>query len=168
MFDGSIVSLALVHSDIRSIQADVLALKYAEGFHGADAAVAEALRTTGISIDEMRPALGRHVLINARGGLAAKQVLFVGVPPLAEFGYEQIRQFPTRVLEILADEAPATRDLGMTIHGANIGLDESECANEQLNGYQDALKNGHYPPGLRNIVIAERYDYRMGGSRRLL
>jgi hypothetical protein len=109
----------------------------------------------GISGDQTAPAIGKHSLLASRDAISARQVLFVGVPPLSAFGYREIRNFSATVLEILATEAPQTRHLAMTIRGANFGLDEIECAEQQLRGYQDALREGRYPKALRSISIAE-------------
>lgn len=160
MSTGSVINFGIVNNDILSIEADVIALKYAQSFHGADSAVAKALQHAGVSIDQLQLEVGDHILVKPQGAVRAAQVLFVGVPPLDNFGYQQIRQFSARTLEILALKSPLTRRLAMTIHGANLGLDEIECANEQLNGYLDALRRGYYPTHLQSISIVERDNYR--------
>src|SRR5260370_36885462 len=97
----------------------------------------------------------------ANGAIRAQRALFVGVPPLGEFGYSQIRELSTKVLEILAAEAPDTKHLAMTIHGVNYGLDEVESAEQQLSGYREALSNGRYPGALQSISIVDLDDDRV-------
>src|SRR5262249_41831422 len=86
--------------------------------------------------------------------------LFVSVPPLYRFRYGEIRGFAQRVLAILREAAPDARELAVTIHGVNYGLDESEAFAAQMNGFLDGLRT-HYPPGLKRLTIVER-DRRRG------
>ena len=161
MSRGSTIAFSLINNDIRSVETDVIAMKYAQSFFGADAAIAMALESAGVPTDQLRLKVGEHIMIESQRAVSASKVLFVGVPQLYEFRYQQIREFSARVLEILAAVAPQTRRLAMTLHGPNYGLDAIECASRQLDGYRDALTQGTYPSSLRSIAIIERDSSRM-------
>jgi hypothetical protein len=66
--------------DARNFPADVLALKYARRFYGADSAVATQLARGGIQVDDLRPTVGSHRFVDTRGLVTAAQVLVVAVP----------------------------------------------------------------------------------------
>lgn len=138
--------------DALQIECDVLAVKYAQGFHGADQAVAVKLKLSKAMIS---PLPGEKTLIDSAKSLAAKQVLFVGVPPLRLFNYRKIYDFTLQVMEILLKDAPDTRHLAMTMHGVNFGLDEREAFHSQLSGIERCLYKQKFPPLLEKITIVE-------------
>lgn len=156
MSHDSIITFQIQKGDITSVKADVVALKFAQGFHGADAAVARALEIEiGLPKEALIVPSGHHILVEAQGAIGAPRVLYVGLPPLWGLGYSEIRDFSRKVLEIIAAEAPQTKTLAMTLHGVNMGLDLVECAEEQLDGIRDALRQGNYPSALRTILIVD-------------
>ncbi len=71
--------------------------------------------------------------------LAARAVLFLGVPPLRKFGYEEIRGFGRRAVAEAAAVAPEATEIALTLHGPNYGLDEIEAFNSELAGIIDAI-----------------------------
>lgn len=148
--------LRAVQGDILKTDADVIALKYAQAFYGADRAVVNAMYQKGLSVEGTTPRVNAHALLAANGAVASRQVLLVGVPPLALFSYPEIRRFAADVLRILAKEAPRTRHLAMTMHGAGFGLDEKLSALQQFDGYLDAVEEGNYPRSLHTISIVDR------------
>jgi hypothetical protein len=149
------IELTIQPGDIALYDADVVALKFAQDFYGADELVASLFSKAGISIDHIRPPIGEYSYIETRGSIKAHHALFIGVPELNNFDYLQIRQFAARALNILAHQAPRTRHLAMTIHGINYGLDEIEAVNAQLAGYLDSLQSGQLPPMLETITIVD-------------
>jgi hypothetical protein len=76
-------------------------------------------------------------------------------------GYKHLREFAASVLGALAEVAPQTEHLAMTIHGPGFGLDELEALRSQLAGYRDALAAGQFPPALRKISIVEFNENRL-------
>lgn len=141
--------------DVRTYAADVVALKYAQGFFGADQAVAYALAQGGVDVGALKPAPGEHRLVPTRGAIRAEQALFVGAPTLLHFGYPQIREFGRDVLRILARELPEVRHLALTLHGPGYGLDEFEAALALFAGLRDAVRLGESPPALLRVVVVE-------------
>jgi hypothetical protein len=150
------VEFVIEQGDVTAFDADVLALKYAQGFHGVDEVVAESLQRVGVSISSLQPSNGQFFYADTHGCISAKHVLFVGVVRLRAFSYPQIREFAAEVLHILADQAPATGHLAMTMHGVGYGLDEVEACLAQVEGYLDALRAGPIPSALRRISIVDR------------
>jgi hypothetical protein len=150
------IELRIELGDVTAFEADVLALKYAQGFHGVDDVVAQSLGRVGISPITMQLNIGQFAFVQTHGSIGAPHALFVGVPRLRAFSYPQIREFAAQVLHILAEQAPATKHLAMTIHGAGYGLDEVESCAAQVEGYLDALRAGSLPDALQRISIVDR------------
>ena len=146
--------------DITEISADVIALKYARSFHGADLAVSRRLIDAGESFARLQPQVGERVLVPSRGQISARQVLMVGAPALGDFRYAAIRDFASGALRFLAKEASATGWLAMTIHGPGYGLDEGEALRAQVAGYLDALSEGTVPEALHRISVVEKRESR--------
>lgn len=139
--------------DALKVSCDVLAVKYAQGFHGADHEVAQSLQLPKGSIS---PLPGDAVLVDGAKRVAATQVLFVGTPPLRQINYRRIYDFILQTMEFLAAKAPKTRHLVMTMHGVNFGLDEREAFHSQLSGIERCLLKQKCPSGLELITIVER------------
>ncbi len=142
--------------DILSTDCDVIALKYAQAFYGADKAVAGRLLEYGTAPESLSPADGSHVLVRSKGAVQARDILFVGTPSMESFSYPDIRRLSAAVLRILKKERPRTTSLAMTVHGLGIALDEIECIQQQLSGYRDSFDRGDFPEDLQNIVIVDR------------
>jgi hypothetical protein len=157
----------VVRQDFTDFAADLIAFKYAQDFYGADLRAAEALAEVGVHFEALQPKVGEYRLVEAGPALAARQVLFVGVPPIDEFGYQQIRAFGTSVIRILSDRVPDCRHLAMTLHGPGIGLDEVEALFSMLAGCLEAVAD-RPPPNLKRISVVERDFARVGRLRRAL
>lgn len=162
------VSVQVVQADARSFDCDVLVLKYAQRFYGLDESVARLLMTGQIPAPQIVPQPGDYVLLPGSGQLAAKQVLFVGVTKLLQFGYAEVRAFARRSLEILAEQLPTAQTIAMSIHGVGAGLDESESFLAQLAGLLDAIRTSHYPGALKQIVIVDRSERRVQRLQKVL
>lgn len=148
---SKMLQIVVERNDIAAVPCDVLVLKYAQRFHGADAEVAANLNPHGrIEID---PKPGRHTYLPSKGLLAARHVLFMGVVPLANFDYSEIRAFSARGLATVASEIPDAMHIGMTIHGVNYGLDERESFLAQLGGFMDAGRNAG---SIERVTIIEK------------
>lgn len=148
------------HSDITTFPCDVIVLKYARAFFGADKMVASLLTSRVSDPPLIAPLPGDHVLLPSKGETAAPYVLFLGVVDLYSFEYEQIREFASSSLKILAREMPDVRHVAMTIHGMGYGLDEREAFLAQVGGLLDALREGDAPASLERITIVERGEAR--------
>jgi hypothetical protein len=162
MIASSDFEIRIVGDNVVTFAADVVALKYAQGLHGADQAMAHALNA------KPAPAAGEHIWLAAQNRVAARQVLFVGTPSVFRLNYQDIRDFAGRALAVIGREAPATRYVAMTVHGVNVGLDERESFMAQLAGLLDARKNGQLPPFLERVTIVEKNQGRAARLQQLL
>jgi hypothetical protein len=148
--------VTVVQDDVASVEADVLLLKYARSFHGADEAV--ALRLTGAGAcgeREISPDEGESCLVPTLGAIRAERVLLLGTARLNEFRYTQMRQFARRAIEILATQHPAIQSLALTVHGAGYGLDIEESLRSLVLGFQQGLAS-HPLHSLRRVTFVER------------
>jgi hypothetical protein len=146
------VEFLIVQGNATSYVADVLVLKYARAFHGADKAASQKLQAAGISIARMQPDEGSSSLVSGAGAVGAAHVLFIGVSALRSFQYQQIRAFARDALAFSAHDVPGSREIVMTPHGTGYGLDEVESFLSQFDGCLDALLDGRTGPQLREIV----------------
>src|SRR5262252_6782835 len=121
------VRIEMIHGDALTTAADVLALKYAQAYHGVDRLVASRLAAVHGDALDIAPDRGEFRLVPSRGAVRAKDILFLGVAKLYAFGYREIREFSRDAMSRLAVAAPDIRVLAMTLHGPANGLDEQEC-----------------------------------------
>ena len=163
---GKAVNIEVAVGDVLTVAADVLALKYARAFYGADLKVAQRLAEVGVS--DISPELGRFRIVAGTMAVSALKVMFVGVRDLYDFRYKDIREFSVKVLTLLATEVTATRVLALTLHGPGVGLDERECFLSELAGIADAVMSGDYPVSLETIKIVEHDERRAMRLRVLL
>src|SRR3712207_6844946 len=124
--------------DIREVRADVVVLKHAQSSFGADAVVVSALTRGSLRKSDVAPAPGSLALVPTNGAIAAPKVLFLGVVPLPQFEYAEIRAFASRAVEVVAERLPDARHLAMTMHGAGYGLDEREAFLSLVAGLLEA------------------------------
>lgn len=139
--------IEVVCGDIREVAADLLVLKYADGLYGADSAVAGSINVN-IHVPEgaAQSYPGRNI--------AADTVLFIGVGPLFDFRYIEIRNFARDMLDTVQDKHADARTVSTTIHGPGYGLDEREAFESQLSGYLDYAKEN--PTDVNKLLIVER------------
>jgi hypothetical protein len=150
--------IAVECSDVVDFACDVVVLKYAQAFYGADEAVASKIADD--YEQSIAPRVGEHVLLPSRGKIAARQALFIGVPSLYQFDYGGIRKFAGQAMQILAEETPNAKHVAMTMHGIDYGLDETECFLAQIGGLLDAFRSRSAPPFLQQVTIVERNENR--------
>ncbi len=152
------VEVRVVMQDLLEVEADVLAVKYAQGFHASDGLVADKLSEKSVSKRSLESEVDEARFTPSHGAVVAKTVLFLGTVPLSSFGYHDVRRFSGRALEVL----PAgTSSLALTLHGANCGLDEGEGVLALAGGLIDAIQKGIAPSSLRKVLIVEKREGRM-------
>jgi hypothetical protein len=159
------IQVTVEPTDVADFGCDTLVLKYAQAFYGADAIVAATLVKARHGEIKISPAPGDHIIIPSEGAIAAENVLFLGVVPLIDFEYSEIRAFATQALTILAEHSPDTRHIAMTIHGVTYGLDEREAFLAQLGGIMDADKKG---VSVKLVSIVERQTGRAARLKAIL
>jgi len=149
------VVISVEQGDVGTFKADVLALKYAQGLHGVDAAVARRLLRAGVDVAHRLPCQSESLLVDSQGAIGASSVIFVGVEPLHKFTYSQIRQFSRDALIAIKKSRPDVKHVLLTLHGAGYGLDVIEAFNSEIAGIVDAVTSGDAPPSLQQVSIVE-------------
>lgn len=150
--------IELVTGNIITFNAELIALKFAQNFWGADLAVANELMKNARIDTTFRVDIDAYKLVDSQNTLlVTPKILFVGTKTLNLWSYDEVEQLASDVLRILADVAPTLKHLAMTLHGVGFGLDESEVINAQMRGYFKAIEAGTIPPTLEKISIVE-YD----------
>jgi hypothetical protein len=165
---SSRLEINIVQEDIASVDADVVALKYAQAFYGADAWMASKLGALGVAANRLQPEVGQHVLMETRGSILARYVLFIGVPSLRGFRYNDIYEFSGKALTVLKQEQPGIRHIALTIHGVGFGMDELESFLSELVGLIETWSSGLAPAGLQTITIVERNAGRVARLKQAL
>lgn len=141
--------------DALELECDVLVLKHAQGVHGVDRQAVAALESTYPQIRDELPLPGRSRTYAwpHPGGPAA--IVFVGVPPMRDFLYDEIRSFGAEAISRVAAEFASARTVGVTMQGVSSGLDERACLESEVGGLLDGMLQNP-PPELKRIVLAER------------
>ncbi|MDQ3724554.1 MAG: hypothetical protein M3335_01475 [Actinomycetota bacterium] len=145
------IKIEVVNDDVLRFRADALVLKHAQVSLGVDAAAKQLL---GLNL-EMSLGPGGQLILDGRPAVGAEKVVFLGVPPLREFGYAEIRLFARRAVCIVAAEFPDARQMALTLHGAGYGLDEIACLDAELAGLLDAFELETVSPSLERVAIVE-------------
>jgi hypothetical protein len=154
------VKISIENADILQVPADLIVLKYADEFHGADKAVAAA-----IGFDShVNP--GDEIFLRTRGKIPARLVVFIGVGPLIEFRYERIQEFGRRAVEIAENRPDGVHELALTIHGPGYGLDPEQAFLSMIAGVVSASKLSDVH--LEKVTIVERSEKRCELLQRIL
>lgn len=162
------IKIRIENTNVFLHKADVLILKYAQAPYGVDWEAVSRLENVGVELQPILPKEGEYHFVNSMNQVAANSILFVGVKELFYFRYQEIRAFARRSLVILAKEAPETKHVCLTLHGANYGLDEIEAFESEIAGLTDALNNGSYPEKLELITIVEQRKERFERMQSIL
>ena len=162
------VEFSIETGNILTFEADVIALKHAQAFLGVDKAVAHALGVAGISSNELACQPGDYRYLDTQNSVLARHALFVGMPPIADIDYQQVKEFAARVLLVLQREAPQTSHVALTLHGSGFGLDEVEVFLSEFQGCLEAVQMGAIPDALERITIVERNSDRVQRLRKAL
>ncbi len=158
------IELHVEVGDIRIARADAVLLKHAQGFYGADGAVAKALRGRGVASVQLEVKPGELKIVPTAGAITAPNAIFFGTVPLSSLGYHEIRQFPGRALAALGSKIPNLRHLVTTVHGTNFGLDEEESALALVGGLIESWQRGVGPSTLEKVTLIELNE---GRAKRL-
>ncbi len=126
--------------DVLLEPSDLLLLKHAQSFYGADRAVMTMLVSSGLCDErDLRLKPGDFKIIETQGRLAPARVMFLGTPDLTAFDYDEIQGFAQRFIEILSSLSMPLKVLTTTVHGGGYGLDEGESLQRLICGFQRGL-----------------------------
>ena len=154
------IEISVQCADVANVPADLLLLKHAQGFHGADQMVAALLTGRGICKEvDIAPPNGNHVLLESGGAIAAKRTLFLGTPRLRNVSLSGNGAIRARAIEIIDENRLPVRTLTTTVHGVNYGLDVAESLRALILGFQQGLATSPLPQ-LEKIIFAERVGRR--------
>jgi hypothetical protein len=156
------IKIEIVEGDVLDVSADVLALKYAQHYYGSDAAVSQRLvKKQKATEEKLQPLPGKWVWVEPGKALPSRRVLFVGVPPLIKFGYNEIADWAKQAVSIAGRDYPEAEHIAITLHGPGFGLDEIEALHAELRGVVNAVEAGDAPSALRRVSIVERKPARV-------
>ncbi len=144
--------IATINEDALKTECDVLVLKYAQALYGIDAAVALIL---GLAYEWTQIKPGDHRLAPSNSKLGCRNVLFLGVPTLDDFGYGDIRSFARRALALLPTLNVAHSVVAMTMHGVGFGLDEREAFTAQIAGLLEYFSSASPGEAPDRVLIVE-------------
>lgn len=162
------VEFTIETGDITEYSSDVVVLKHAQAFYGADELVRYKLEKKGISSLNFSPPPGKYSYLKTLGGLVAPNVLFIGLPRLFFIEYSDIRNLASKTLTVLSEQAPETQCIATTIHGIGFGLDEVESFLAQLAGYLEILETSDKLRNLKRITIVDKNLERVTRLRSIL
>ncbi|MGZ9165212.1 MAG: hypothetical protein ACXW4U_08560, partial [Anaerolineales bacterium] len=128
------IGIEIQETDALKIRADVLVLKYAQEFFGADSLAFSKLALLHKNIERKLPKPNEFLFLESLGSLGANYILFSGVEGLSKFRYKEIRSFAFGSLKHLAQTKADAEHICFTMHGANYGLDETEAFMSQIAG----------------------------------
>lgn len=131
------IEISVQCADIAAVPSDLLLLKHAQNFYGADETIALRLTERGICrVADISPANGEYALLDTGTAIAAARTLFLGTPRLREFRYREMQQFARRAIELIGEKRLLVATLTTTVHGAGYGLDVAEALRALLFGFQ--------------------------------
>ena len=106
-------------------------LKYAQALYGVDHAAVEAIG--GVEPSTL-PSVGEMLHLRHHRGVAARNLLFLGVEDLSRLDYQSVRLFGFTAVSRAAEACPTAREICLTLHGTGIGLDETEVFDAEVAG----------------------------------
>lgn len=152
-----LLRLKLVNADIAQFPCDVVVLKYAQHFYGADRFISKLLvDRMGIKLSKLQPDIGQYRVIDSEGHMGCKYVLFSGVQELWSFSYPEISDFSKSAIVKSVQMLSGIRSIAFTIHGTGYGLDELEVLKSQIRGIKQALEDVAKSNAIETIYIVEK------------
>jgi hypothetical protein len=153
------MEIAIANANITQVTADLIVMKHADGFYGADRVIADAIGFNGFIN------YGESLFVKAQT-IAAPEVLFIGVGPLREFRYEGIQAFGSAAVSLARGHSRSIAHLALTIHGPGYGLDPEQAFLSMIAGIVAEWSVGATP--LKMITVVESSPKRCAILNRLL
>ena len=96
---------AIKVGDVTLVPSDLLILKHAQGFYGADEVVALRLNSANLCTwNDLKLAPNESLFVDSFGAIAPKRVLFLGTVHLDLFEYKEMYLFALQAIESIAEE----------------------------------------------------------------
>lgn len=147
-------TIEVVVGNVLDYKCDVLILKFAQTFHGADLEVAKELNL-GVLWHGPAPGDFRLMKPDPASRIQASMLFFEGIPALAGVSYTVLRQMCKSAIQHLHSSEPNVKHIALTTHGVNIGMDERESFLALLGGILEALKDPNVLSELERITFVE-------------
>lgn len=154
------VDFEIFNEDAMEFACDVLMLKYARSFYGADLVASIRLQAASQPVDEPTLKAGTTLYQETMGAMTAPHVLFIPTVQPRKFGYQSVRELGEKTIQEIARLNPYAEHIAMTIHGMGFRLDEVESLKSQLAGLIAGLQNLEKPIALKRISILEKDVWR--------
>ena len=116
---------------------------------------ADAAQWNGDVVALMDPAPSESYDALWRGGIPVLRLLPVAAASGVAFGYPQVREHATALLNAVASAHPAATRLALPLPGVAQGLDEGACLENLLLGLADGLAADTHGSALRELVLLE-------------
>lgn len=151
------IKVSVFHGYAFNVKADALILKYGKTSYGLEKIVEREFNRLGASITEKLPIhVGEYFFTENKNITLTKNILFIGIEPMEDFGYKEIREYRKNALASLAKVGQRIETILMTIQGPLLGLDENEAFSCQIAGLLDSITNKNSPADLKEIIFVER------------
>jgi peptidoglycan hydrolase-like protein with peptidoglycan-binding domain len=153
------VEFSVKKGDVLKEPSDLLLLKYAQGSYGVDQVVAKHLISTGLCTEtQLHPKPSGFVIVETKGTIAPRRVMFLGTPPLRNFSYNEMQVFSRLAIgKITASNIPI-KIITTTIHGTGYGLKGVESLEKLIVGFREGLSEN-------NLESLERITFMTLGNR---
>ena len=148
------IQFSVIEGNALNYKTDVLALKYAQYPYGVDRAVINIFSDQISNFQDGLPKIGDIYMVSSNELIGSEQIMFVGVNPLFQFGYKELREFSFKILSKLSNREDI-KTISTTLHGVGFGLDETEAFESEIVGFHDAILKGLYPKSLEEIIFIE-------------
>jgi hypothetical protein len=150
------LEIAVYNQNAITFVADVLALKYSEGYFGVSLLVQRLLEGKGQDdLLGVSPAKGEFEFIPTNHFIGASYILVVGTDSLWQVDYAAIRELGYDFVAALRNFPEKVAHLAVTLHGTGYGLDVRQAFRAELFGIVNAINNGVGPDTLTNISFVE-------------
>ncbi|MDQ3018174.1 MAG: nucleoside 2-deoxyribosyltransferase [Bacteroidota bacterium] len=151
------IKVSVFHGEAFNVQADALILKYGKTSYGLEKIVEREFYRLGTSITDKLPTqVGQYFLTESQKITQTDSILFIGIEPMEDFGYKEIREYGKNAIAALAKANLPIKRILMTIQGPRLGLDENEAFSCQIAGIHDSIIANNFPPTLSEIIFVER------------
>jgi hypothetical protein len=126
--------------DVTEVPSDLLLLKFAQRFCGADKAVASRLIAQGVCKEaDLQPDPGDFTIVETEGAIAPRRVMLLGTPPPSSLTYNEMEIFGLRAIKTIADLRLTVRSMTTIVHGTGYGLDGGEALERLVRGFEEGL-----------------------------
>jgi len=148
------LSIRLEHGDALLTEADAVAVQYPQRLYG----LVERAVTLFAAAERpvLLPPKDGVRFLDGVAGIAAPRILLVGVAPVREYDYRDLRSFSHRALTYLA-ALPGVRHVALPAYGPpGYRLDDAKSFEVEIEGIVDAVRGGAVRGAVQTLTLVER------------